>query len=83
MTTRKFRKGMFVIIPHTLLYTNKTCGCSSTMYSMSGCREKIDSVYDTGKLSIGSFIWDPRDFKLPSPPKKIPIAHFDPEELVI
>lgn len=79
---KRFHKGMFVTIPHKLTRTEQTCGCSPTMYSMSGRREKIEIVYDSGKLSIGSFIWDVRDFKLSPPPKEIPITHFDPEELV-
>lgn len=80
----RFHAGMFVTIPYKLINTENTCGCSFTMQSMSGNRIKIESVYDSGKLSIGSFIWDPRDFKLPSSTqKKIPITYFDPEELVI
>jgi len=78
----RFHKGMFVTIPHILTYTKQTCGISPTMYRMSGCREKIDIVHYDGKIIIKSFIWDSRDFKLPPPPKKIPIQLFDPEELV-
>lgn len=78
---KRFRTGMLVKIPHKLTRTEQTCGCSPIMYNMSGQRKQIDEVYDSGKLSIASFIWDSRDFKL-SAPKKIPITYFDPEELV-
>ena len=78
-----FEKGMFVIIPHTLKYTDITCGASSTMHRMSGQRKTIDSINENGIMSINGFIWDKRDFKQSNKPrKKIPITHFDPEELV-
>lgn len=80
--TRKFRQGMFITMPNNLENTDKTCGASTTMRDMAGQIKIIDKVHDTGRLSIGGFIWDSGDFKLSSPPKKIPIVHFDPEELV-
>ena len=83
MANRKFRKGMLVTMPHNLKYTDDTCGASSTMRSMAGKRERIDSVNENGIISIVGFVWDQRDFKQSKPPKKIPITHFDPEELVI
>ena len=80
--TRKFSPGMFIIMPQDLTYTNKTCGASPTMYAMAGKRLPIKAVLDQGKIKIESFIWDERDFKISSPPKKIPISYFDPDELI-
>ena len=79
---RTFFKGMVLTIPNNLENTDKTCGVFSSMRSMAGQRKIIDEIYDNGRLSIDGFIWDPKDFKASSPLKKIPIAHFDPEELV-
>ena len=73
---------MFVTMPSNLTYTEQTCGASPTMYAMAGKRFPIKNIHDSGKITIDCYIWDERDFKISPPPKKIPIAHFDPDELV-
>ena len=80
--TRKFRPGMYITMPKDLKYTAKTCGASPSMYDKAGSRLPIKSVLDNGKIKISCYVWDERDFKISPSPKKIPITHFDPDELV-
>lgn len=81
--TIEFKVGMIVKIPMDLKYTTEVYTTTSEMKRLIGSMQKINSVYTGGDLSISGWSWDRRDFKPPTPPKKIPIVHFDPEELVI
>ena len=80
--TIKFKAGMVITIPLHLKYTTEVYTTTSQMKKLIGSSQKIDSIYTGGDLFIAGWSWDKRDFIYPSPPKKIPIAHFDPNELV-
>ena len=79
---RTFFKGMEVIIPKNLKFTKTKYSVNGPMRLMIGKTKKIDEIYDGGNFSAGGWSWDQRDFRTMKRKKKIPIAHFNPEELV-
>lgn len=86
MAKINFKVGMSISIPKNLQYTTEVYTTTSTMRKLIGSKQKINFIYENGDLSIAGWSWDKRDFYLQTskkiPPKKIPITHFDPEELV-
>ena len=79
---RTFIRGMNVVVPKKLKFTKKKYSINETMKSFIGSSKKITEIYDDGNFRMASWSWDKRDFIYTSPPKKIPIAHFDPDELI-
>lgn len=79
---RTFFKGMEVVIPKNLKFTKAKYSVNKPMKSLIGSTKKISEVYENGNLRISGWSWDQRDFRTAKRKKKIPISHFDPDELV-
>lgn len=80
--SRTLFKGMTIKIPKNLKFTKLKYSVNSSMKTLIGDKHKISEVYENGNLRIHGWSWDQRDFQSRKPSKKIPIAHFDPKELV-
>lgn len=79
---RTFFRDMKVIIPKNLKFTKDKYTVNASMRKMIGKSKIIGEVYDSGNFSAGGWSWDQRDFRTTKRKKKIPIKHFDLEELV-
>ena len=80
--TRTLFRGMILTVPNNLKFTKLQYSINESMKRIIGEKHKITEIYENGNFRMREFSWDKRNFQSKKPRKKIPIAHFDPEELV-